>query len=36
MRLLAEVSGVSSDRLRKGEIEASEFGRVRDAALEIQ
>ena len=36
LRLLAEVSGVSSDRLRKGEIDASEFGRVRDAALEIQ
>jgi replicative DNA helicase len=36
MRLLAEVSGVSSDRLRKGEIEASEFARVRDAAIEIQ
>jgi replicative DNA helicase len=36
MRLLAEVSGVSSDRLRKGEIDALEFGRVRDAALEIQ
>ncbi len=36
MRLLAEVSGVSGDRLRKGEINASEFGRVRDAALEIQ
>jgi replicative DNA helicase len=36
MRLLAEVSGVSSDRLRKGEIDASEFARVRDAALEIQ
>jgi replicative DNA helicase len=36
MRLLAEASGVSSDRLRKGEIEASEFGRVRDAAMEIQ
>ena len=36
MRLLAEVSGVSSDRLRKGEIDASEFGRVRDAASEIQ
>ena len=36
MRLLAEVSGVSSDRLRKGEIDASEFGRIRDAALEIQ
>jgi len=36
MRLLAEVSGVASDRLRKGEIDASEFGRVRDAALDIQ
>jgi replicative DNA helicase len=36
MRVLAEVSGVPSDRLRKGEIDASEFGRVRDAALEIQ
>ncbi len=36
MRLLAEVSGVSSDRLRKGEIDAAEFGRIRDAALEIQ
>jgi replicative DNA helicase len=36
MRLVAEVSGVPSDRLRKGEIEASEFGRVRDAALDIQ
>jgi replicative DNA helicase len=36
MRMLAEQSGVSGDRLRKGEIDASEFGRVRDAALEIQ
>ncbi len=36
MRLVAEVSGVPSDRLRKGEIDASEFGRVRDAALDIQ
>jgi replicative DNA helicase len=36
MRLLAEVSGVSGDRLRKGEIDALEFGRIRDAALEIQ
>ncbi|WP_304219704.1 replicative DNA helicase [Phenylobacterium aquaticum] len=36
MRLLAEVSGVSGDRLRKGEIDAVEFGRLRDAALEIQ
>ena len=36
MRVLADVSGVSSDRLRKGEIDASEFGRVRDGAIEIQ
>jgi replicative DNA helicase len=36
MRLLADASGVSSDRIRKGEIDASEFGRVRDAAIEIQ
>ena len=36
MRLLAEVSGVSGDRLRKGEIDAMEFGRIRDAAMEIQ
>ena len=36
MRLLADVSGVSSDRLRKGEIDQAEFARVRDAALEIQ
>ena len=36
MRVLADVSGVSSDRLRKGEIDASEFGRVKDAVVEIQ
>ncbi|HEX4180170.1 MAG TPA: replicative DNA helicase [Caulobacteraceae bacterium] len=36
MRLLAEVSGVSGDRLRKGEIDASEFARVRDGAIEVQ
>jgi replicative DNA helicase len=36
LRLLAESSGVSGDRLRKGEIDASEYSRVRDAALEIQ
>jgi replicative DNA helicase len=36
MRLLAEASGVSGDRLRKGEIDAVEFGRIRDAAMEIQ
>ncbi|NEX91294.1 replicative DNA helicase [Caulobacter sp. 17J65-9] len=36
MRMLADASGVSSDKLRKGEIDASEFGRLRDAAIEIQ
>ena len=36
LRLLAEASGVSGDRLRKGEIDALEFGRIRDAAQEIQ
>jgi replicative DNA helicase len=36
MRLLAEASGISSDRLRKGELRPDEFGRVRDAALEIE
>jgi replicative DNA helicase len=35
MRLTAQASGVSGDRLRKGEIDHSEFGRVRDAAMEI-
>ena len=35
-RLLADVSGVSSDRLRKGEIDNSEYYRVRDAAVEVQ
>ena len=36
MRLLADVSGVSSDRLRKGEIDANDFARVREGAIEIQ
>jgi replicative DNA helicase len=36
MRILAEVSGVPSDKIRKGEITAAEFGRIRDAAIEIQ
>ena len=35
MRILADASGVSSDRLRKGEIDASDFGKIRDAAIEI-
>jgi replicative DNA helicase len=36
LRLLSDASGVSSDKLRKGEIDASEFARVREAAIEIQ
>ena len=36
MRLMAEVSGVPSDKIRRGEITAAEFGRLRDAASEIQ
>ncbi|MFC0633161.1 replicative DNA helicase [Brevundimonas balnearis] len=35
MRILADASGVSSDRLRKGEIDAADYGKVRDAAIEI-
>jgi replicative DNA helicase len=34
-RILAEVSGVSGDRMRKGEITPAEFGRIRDASIEI-
>ena len=34
MRILADASGVSSDKLRKGEIDAADFGRIRDAAVE--
>ena len=35
MRILADASGVSSDKLRKGEIDAADFGRIREAAIEI-
>ena len=35
MRILADASGVSSDKLRKGEIDAADYGRFRDAAIEI-
>ncbi|MGO4410396.1 MULTISPECIES: replicative DNA helicase [unclassified Brevundimonas] len=35
MRILADASGVSSDKLRKGEIDSSDFGKIRDAAVEI-
>lgn len=34
-RILADISGVSSDRLRKGEVTADEFGKVREAAVEF-
>ena len=36
LRMLADASGVSGDKLRKGEIDTHQFGKVRDAALEIQ
>ena len=36
MRLLAELTEVPSDRIRKGDINAAEFGRIRDAAAEIR
>ncbi len=35
MRLLAEVTEVPSDKIRKGEITAVEYGRIRDASFEI-
>ncbi len=35
MRLLAEVTEIPSDKIRKGEITASEFGQISDAAGEI-
>ncbi|HWD68375.1 MAG TPA: replicative DNA helicase [Caulobacteraceae bacterium] len=35
LRLLAELTGVPSDRIRKGQINAAEFGMIRDAAAEI-
>ncbi len=35
-RLLADVSGVSSDKLRKGEIDDGDYVAVRDAAVEVQ
>ncbi len=34
-RLLADASGVSGDRLRKGEIDMGEFARLKEAAMEI-
>ncbi len=35
-RLIAEYSGVPSDKIRRGDITAEEYGMIRDAALEIQ
>jgi replicative DNA helicase len=35
MRILADASGVPSDKLRKGDIDAVDYGRLRDAAIEI-
>ncbi len=35
MRLLAETTGISSDRIRKGEINPSEYAEIREAAAEI-
>lgn len=35
LRILSEVAGVSGDKIRKGDIDATEFGRIRDAAMEI-
>jgi replicative DNA helicase len=35
MRILAEASGVSGDRMRKGEISPAEYARIRDASIEI-
>ena len=36
MRILAEVTGAPSDRIRKGEINAAEFGQIRDAVKELE
>jgi replicative DNA helicase len=35
LRILGELTGVPSDRIRKGQINAAEFGMIRDAAAEI-
>lgn len=36
LRIASDVSGVSGDKMRKGEMDADEFGRLRDAVIEIQ
>lgn len=33
LRILSEASGISGDRIRRGEIDPGEFGRLRDAAI---
>jgi len=35
LRVLSDRSGISSDRIRKGEIQSHEFGAIRDAAIEL-
>jgi len=35
LRVLADAAGVSGDRIRKGEIDAADYDRIREAAIEI-
>jgi replicative DNA helicase len=35
-RIIADVAGVSSDRIRKGQIDAADYRRLRDAAAEVR
>lgn len=36
MRILAEAAGVAGDRMRRGDLNPTEFARIRDAAMEIE
>lgn len=36
LRVIADVSGISNDRIRKGDIDAADFGRMRDVADELR
>lgn len=36
IRLISDAAGVSIDKIRKGEIDAADFGRMRDAAIELR
>lgn len=36
LRIIADASGVSGDRIRKGEVDATEIGRIRDARTELR